>query len=337
MIKVAIVGASGVVGQKLIHLLESSTLDIESLCCFASEKSQGNTFLFHKKLFFYETVENLLQKTFDLIFFCTEKDISKKWISKLKKTSTYLIDLSSAYRLDPKVPLIIPHVNGNILKNNHLISNPNCVVIILLTALFCLHKEFKIKKIVLSTYQAASGGGKKLLHALKESSYDFLTHHLENPTSLAFNTMLHESPYLENNRSEEEMKIILETQKILKDFQLQMSVTCVRVPVFQAHSLSIHVEFEKNVDIQKAYQILSEANGVKIFEDPKKNRFATSLDATENLYVLCSRLRKDLYLDNAIDLWVVADQLLVGAALNACKIAEFLFQKKPGGKLCHSH
>ncbi|NGX34407.1 MAG: Aspartate-semialdehyde dehydrogenase [Candidatus Anoxychlamydiales bacterium] len=333
---IAIVGSTGIVGKELLKLLETSNIKIKNLKLFASQKSVGKKLVFRKNNHIIQSLNLQSLKNLDFIFFAAGSKISKKYIPKLKNSKTYVIDLSSAFRNKKDIPLIIPEINSKILdlkttdlKKSNIIASPNCTTTIMLMALHNLHKTFKIKRIVAATYQAASGGGKKLMDQLINDTKNHLNPEKISEDNLyGFNLFLHESESNEKKYSQEEMKMILETQKILDDKNIKITSTCVRVPVLRAHSIALNVEFEKKFSITEIYEILEKTKNVKIFEDFKKNKFITPQMASFQKEVFVSRIRQDISNPKAIDLWVCADQLLKGASLNAFQILQSLLKIK---------
>lgn len=320
MKRVAIIGASGAVGREILSLLEERNFPVQTLRCFASASSLGKNVFFRKESIPLETLADLT--SFDLLFFCAGSSISREWIPH---TTGFVIDSSSAFRA--QVPLIIPEINGHtLLPNTRIVSSPNCAATILLMPLFKLHRLFRIKRIITSTYQAASGGGAKLVQKLEEETKGYFENR-QFSQPYAFNLYPHNSKLHESGYVEEELKMLHETRKILEDETIQLSATCVRVPVFRAHSLSANVEFHHPVSLVEITQLWKETPGLRLFEDRAKNRFATPLDATGMDDVLCGRLRLDQSQPNTIEFWAVGDQLRKGAALNAVQIAE-LFESK---------
>jgi aspartate-semialdehyde dehydrogenase len=321
---IAIVGATGLVGFELIKLLENSNISINTLKLFASTKSINKKITFRNNTYLIQSLKIESLKNIDFVFFAAGAKISKKFIPQLKKLDIFCIDLSSAYRMEKNAFLVIPEINGNLLnKQTKLIASPNCTTTIMLMALCNLHKKLTIKKIITSTYQAASGGGKKLIDKLIKDTKNSILNK-ENINSYGFNLFLHESPLNENKYSSEEIKIINETHKILDYSKIKINVTCVRVPVIRAHSLAVNVEFEKKFSLSDIYEIIKQAKNVKIFEDYQNNRFATPKDASYKKEILISRIRKDISNPSAIDIWICGDQLLKGAAFNAFQILEKL-------------
>ncbi len=329
---IGIVGASGVVGKELIKLLEKKSLaqklfPIKHLFLFASERSERHKVLFKGEFLPVEKIEPEALQKLDLVFFMAGAEISKTFIPLIDRSKTIVIDSSSAFRMDPEVPLSIPEINPYDLENHdNLIASPNCTALIMLMALYSLHKAFKINRIVASTYQAASGGGAKLLQKLEDDTKNYAVSTPKENHYFGYNLFLHESKHSSNKYSEEELKIIEETRKILVLPDLKIAPTCVRVPVLRAHSMSLNVQFKKSFSLKKVLELLNKAKGVEIFEDFEKNEFATPLMATEKENIYISRVRIDPTQDNTLEMWVVGDQLLKGAALNLLQIAEIVLK-----------
>ena len=326
--KIAVIGASGAVGKEIITLLETRCFPVKSLRCFASPRSLGKTISFKGEQI---PLEVLAPFDADLSFFAAGAAISKEWIPKTKGIS---IDSSSAFR--ESAPLIIPEINADALSLP-VIASPNCVVTILLMPLAPLHRRYRIKRIVTSTYQAASGGGAHLLKHLEEET-GALLQGKRIPTTLpypyAFNVFPHTSELHPNGYVGEELKILHEARKILGDPTIAISATCVRVPVLRAHSISANVEFHHPFDLDEAIEAVRTMPGVTLFEDRANNRFATPFDATGKNEIFCGRFRIDPSQPNTLEFWAVGDQLLKGAALNAVQIGELLSlgnQRHKGG------
>lgn len=317
--KVGLVGATGLVGREILKLLEK--LPVKQLSLFASNNSIGKEISFKGQKIVLKELNLANLKGHDFIFFCAGSSVSKVFAKEAARHSI-VIDSSSFFRRDESVPLIIPEINPHSLKNHHnLIASPNCTTTIMLMALFPLHKAFQIKRVVAATYQAASGGGKRLMDRLIDETASFLKNPAELP-QYGFNLFLHNSPLNEDLYSEEEQKMVFETAKILEDPSIKIASTCVRVPILRVHSIAINVEFKKKPKLDIARKLLREAKGVKFQED----WYPSPRDAAEREEVLCGRLRKDLTSDKALDLWVVGDQLLKGAALNAVQIMKLILQ-----------
>lgn len=331
MFSLAIIGATGLVGRKLLDLLEKSNLKNIHLHLFASAKSKGKKIKFRKNILEVKELDETSFHKIDLAFFCAGSLIAKKFLPHAKKAKTIVIDSSSAFRCQKEVPLIIPEINSHMItEKTSLIASPNCSTTILLLPLFLLHKKFRIRRIVAATYQAASGGGINLINKLLNDTKKILLNpnQIQTPLSYGFNLYLHDTKQNDLRYSEEEAKMLFETRKILEDPEILVSATCVRVPVLRAHSIAANVEFHKDFTLDEIYSILKTTPGIRIMEDFTKKRFATPLDATDSFNVFCSRIRKDFSQARTLDLWIVGDQLLKGAALNALQIAEIIINKK---------
>lgn len=318
---VGIIGATGAVGREILRLLEERSFPLSQLRCFASPRSVGQQLEFRGEKIPIEALSQNLH--LDLAFFAAGSSISKLWIPQ---TNALCIDSSSAFRMDPSVPLIIPEINSDALRPHHrLIASPNCTTTMLLMPLARLHKRFQAKRIVVSSYQAASGGGAALLQHLLDESHAALEKR-PFPSSLpfpyAFNVYPHNSTLLPSGYVEEEMKMLYETRKILSDDSIRLTATCVRVPVPRAHSVSANVEFEHPFTLSQIYEEIRSMPGLLLFEEREKNRFPTPADASGKNEVLCGRFRLDQSQPNTLEFWSVGDQLLKGAALNAVQIAE---------------
>ena len=329
---VAILGSSGAVGKELLALLEERSFPIEKLILLASNRSAGQMQDFcGTKLEVQVTTQHSFQNV-DLVLASAGGSISQKWKNDIKSSGALMIDNSSAFRMDKNVPLVVPEVNpDDASKHNGVISNPNCTTILLALVLAPLHRHIPIKRIVVSTYQSASGAGAMAMEELEKLSQEVLNGGTPKskvlPYSLAFNLFLHNSPLQSNNYCEEEMKMVNETRKILGVPELALTATCVRVPVLRAHSEAVNIEFEKPFPVKEAYEILEFAPGVEILEDFDKNRFPMPEDVTGRDSISVGRVRKDISNPNALDLWLCGDQIRKGAALNAIQIAELLLPK----------
>ncbi len=330
---VAILGSSGAVGKELLSLLEERSFPIEKLILLASNRSAGQIQKFRgTKLRVQETTQESF-KNVDLVLASAGGSISRKWKDAIKTSGALMIDNSSAFRMDKNVPLVVPEVNSvDASKHNGLIANPNCTTILLALVLSPLTRHIPIKRVVVSTYQSASGAGAMAMEELQKLSQEVLDGVTPKskvlPHSLAFNLFLHNSPLQSNNYCEEEMKMVNETRKILGDSQLSLTATCVRVPVLRAHSEAVNIEFIKPFPVKEAYEILESAPGVEILEDWENNRFPMPQDVNGRDPISVGRIRQDISNPNALELWLCGDQIRKGAALNAVQIAELLLPKK---------
>ena len=330
---VAILGSSGAVGKELLALLEERSFPIKKLILLASQRSAGEIQSFcGTELKVEETTKDSF-KNLDLILASAGSSISRKWKNTIQNAGALMIDNSSAFRMDENVPLVVPEVNpSDAIKHKGLISNPNCTTILLTLVLAPLTRHIPIKRVVVSTYQSASGAGALAMEELGKLSQEVLDGINPKskvlPYSLAFNLFLHNSPLQSNNYCEEEMKMVNETRKILGAPELSLTATCVRVPVFRAHSEAVNIEFTKPFPIKEAYEILESAPGVEIIEDLDNNRFPMPQDVTGRDPISVGRIRRDISNPNALELWLCGDQIRKGAALNAVQIAELLLPKK---------
>ena len=332
LLKVAVLGSSGAVGKELLKILEERDFPINELVLLSSSRSAGKKIEWkHSECITHEVTSQSF-KNVDLVFASAGGSISKKWLPTIKSENALLIDNSSAFRMLDNVPLVVPEVNPESAFNHGgVIANPNCTTILLSLVLAPLNKISKIKRIIVSTYQSASGAGQLAMEELKYLTSQYLQGKPQSskvlPYSLAFNLFLHNSTMLENKYCEEEMKMVNETRKILNIKDLRISATCVRVPVLRAHSESVNIEFEESIDPILATQILKESNGLRIIDDCKLNRFPMPSDVMERNDIAVGRIRKDLSNPNALELWLCGDQIRKGAALNAVQIAEILLPK----------
>lgn len=330
-IRVAIMGATGAVGQELLTLLRERNFPISELRLLASARSAGKSVRFGDTNI---TVQELTHDSFegiDLVFASAGGSLSREFAPSAVKAGAVVVDNTSHYRMDPDVPLVIPEINPEaIQRHKGIIANPNCSTIIMCLPLWPLHKRYGIKRVVVTTYQAASGAGAVAMQELVDETKarmdnkDFVRTVIPHP--YAFNLFPHNSPMTENGYCEEELKMVNETRKIFEDDSLAIHATCVRVPVLRAHSEAVNVEFLSDPDLSEAYKVLSHTEGVLVSEDRDKNRWPMPLDASGKDPVLVGRLRKDISLPNTLDFWCVGDQIRKGAALNAVQIAEKLFK-----------
>jgi aspartate-semialdehyde dehydrogenase len=326
---VAVAGATGAVGQELLAVMERRNFPVRELTLLASARSVD------KKLQFRDEQHRVTElgrdsfKGVDLALFSAGGGRSLEFAPYAVEAGAVVVDNSSAYRMDPQVPLIIPEVNAQAVNSHRgIIANPNCSTIAMVVPLAPLHREFGVKRVTVATYQAASGGGAEAMAELEEETRALLDgREYERkifPQQYAFNLFPHNSPLMEDGYCEEEAKMVRETHKILADDSIGISPTCIRVPVLRAHSEALNIEFTRDVSPDEAYQVLKSAPGLEIFETPSENRWATPIDASGRDPVLVGRIRRDRSQPNTLDLWLVSDQLLKGAALNAVQIAELL-------------
>ncbi len=320
---IAVVGATGMVGNKFLQVLEERNLPVENYYLFASKKSAGKTIKFFGKDYVIEelTVDNVISKKIDIALFSAGGDVSKEYAPIFAKNGILVIDNSSAWRRDENVPLVVPECNPeDILKHNNIIANPNCSTIQAVVALKPLHERFKIKRIIYSTYQAVSGAGVKGFNDLKGGICG------EKPQKFNYpifgNCLPQIDVFLDNGYTKEEDKMIFETKKILNDQSLKITATTVRVPVYYGHSESINVEFEKPCTLEEVKQVLANAEGVVLQDDIKNCVYPMPIFAENKDEVFVGRVRIDDTVESGINMWVVADNIRKGAATNTVQIAQ---------------
>ncbi|MBE5812828.1 MAG: aspartate-semialdehyde dehydrogenase [Clostridiales bacterium] len=326
MIRVAIVGATGMVGRMFLKVLEERNLPIDEYVLFASKRSAGQKIHFMRKEYIVQELnENSFDSGFTYALFSAGGDISLKYAPIAASKGCIVIDNSSAWRMDKNVPLIVPEVNSFAINTHkNIISNPNCSTIQAVVALAPLHFKYKIKRIVYSTYQAVSGAGQKGFEDLLEDNYgDKLK---KFPYPISYNCIPHIDKFMANGYTKEEMKMILETQKILSDDTIKITATTVRVPVFHSHSESINVEFEKEFELSDVVELLKNSDGIIVQDDILNNVYPMPIKAEGHDEVFIGRIRRDESVENGLNLWVVADNIRKGAATNAVQIMEKLMK-----------
>ena len=323
---IAIVGATGNVGRKILEVLEKKNFPIDNLYFVASSKSAGSKLKFKGKEILVEDLETFDFSKSKITFFSAGGKISEKYVPLAAKHST-VIDNSSYFRMDPDVPLIVPQVNSNDLKNikKNIIANPNCSTAQLVIVLKPLHDLFKIKRVVISTYQSTSGAGKAPMDELAEQTKLSLENKKINSKNftkqIAFNAIPHIDVFADEGYTKEEVKMIDETKKIL-DNKIELTATCVRIPVMVSHAESLNIEFEKQFTLEKIREALDNADGCKVIDERKDGGYITPIEAEGKNETFISRIRIDNSNKNTVNLWCVSDNLLRGAALNAVEIAE---------------
>lgn len=325
MYNIAIVGATGNVGRKLLEILEERNFPIKNLYLFASKKSAGSKFKFKESEVLIEetSVENIKGKKIDFALFSAGGDVSLKFASVFTSIGAVVIDNSSAFRMDKNVPLIVPEVNPEDVKwHNGIIANPNCSTIQAMVPLKALSNVYGIKRIIYSTYQAVSGAGVQGIADLEEGIKG--NPPKKFPYPIAGNCLPHIDVFLDNGYTKEEMKMIEETKKILHNYDLKITATTVRVPVLNSHSESINIELEKPFELNDVFELFSNTKGLTVYDDIKNNKYPTALTMSGKDDVFVGRIRRDFSIENGLNLWVVADNIRKGAALNAVQIAELL-------------
>lgn len=328
---VAVVGATGAVGNEMIAVLEERDFPVETLRLFASERSEGVRLNFKGEEIPVETLKEDSFKGIDIALFSAGAERSRIWAPVAAKSGCVVIDNSSQWRMDPEVPLVVPEVNPHDLKwHKGIIANPNCSTIQMVVALKPIHDVAKIKRVIVTTFQSVSGTGKKAMDELLQQTVALLNFKdIEikvYPHQIAFNVLPHIDKFLDNAYTKEEMKMVLETQKIMGDPSIKVTATTVRVPVFRGHSESVNIETEQKLSAQQVRELLSKAPGVIVIDNPEKNEYPLPIYASGKDEVFVGRIREDESIPNGINMWVVSDNLRKGAALNAVQIAEELIK-----------
>lgn len=326
---IAIAGATGAVGAELLRVLERRNFPVATIRALASGKSAGKNVSFRNQPV---PVEELNENSFDQIdiaFFSAGGERSLKFVPIARDAGAVVIDNSSTFRMDPGVPLVIPEINPQDVKQHRgIIANPNCTTVVALMALYPLHRAFGVRRVFAASYQAVSGSGARAIAELKEqvqaSADNRETSPQVYPHPIAFNVLPHVDVFLEGGYTKEEMKMQDEGRKIMHLPEFRASVTCVRVPVYRAHSVAVSAEFENPVSVEQAHEVLAKAPGLELVDEPQKNRYPMPLHVAGKDNCQVGRVRRDCALENGLAFWVSGDQLLKGAALNAVQIAELL-------------
>ncbi len=326
--KVAVVGATGMVGQVMLKVLEERNFPVTELIAVATERSIGKEISFRGKATKIISMTDAIALKPHIALFSAGGNTSLEWAPKFAEVGTVVIDNSSAWRMDPTKKLVVPEINaGQLLATDKIIANPNCSTIQMVVALNPLHKKYKIKRIVVSTYQSVSGTGKKAVDQMMNERKG-VTGEMAYAYPIDMNVLPQIDVFLDNDYTKEEMKMVNETRKIIGDESIRLTATTVRVPVKGGHSESVNVEFEKDFTIDDIRKILSETPGVILIDNPGKKEYPMPLYAEGKDEVFVGRLRRDESQDRTLNMWIVADNLRKGAATNAVQIAEYLVDKK---------
>ena len=332
-IRVAVVGATGAVGREMLKTLYDRKFPATEVVPFASARSAGSVVSYGDEDLVVQELKEDVFTGFDIAIFSAGGGTSEKFAPHAAKAGCVVIDNSSAWRMDDRCPLVVPEVNSHALKkHNGIIANPNCSTIQMMVALKPLHDAAKIKRVVVSTYQAVSGTGQKAIAELESQVRQMFN--LQEPEvsvyphRIAFNCLPHIDVFLDNDYTKEEMKMVHETVKILEDPEVKVTATCVRVPVFYGHSESINIETEKKISPAEARAILSQAPGIQVFDNPREKMYPMPIDAAGEDDTYVGRIREDETIENGLNMWVVSDNIRKGAALNAVQIAEVLVEKE---------
>lgn len=325
----AVLGASGAVGQELLELLEERRFPVSELRLLASARSAGQTCEWNGQTLIVREASAAAFDGVDLVLASAGGSVSRQWRQAIVAAGAVMVDNSSAFRMEQGVPLVVPEVNPEAAREHQgVIANPNCTTILLTLALAPLAAKRSLHRVVVSTYQSVSGAGARAMEELRDLSRVVLEGGTPTsevlPHSLAFNLFLHNSPLQPNSYCEEEMKMVNETRKIMGLPNLRFTATCVRVPVLRAHSEAVNVEFLEPFPVQEARDLLTRAPGVELLEDPASNRFPMPTDVTGRDPVVVGRIRQDISEEKALEFWLCGDQIRKGAALNAIQIAELL-------------
>ncbi|MGZ2368788.1 aspartate-semialdehyde dehydrogenase [Ancylomarina sp. YFZ004] len=324
--KIAVVGATGLVGQKILEVLTERNFPVDELYPVASERSKGKKIEFRGKQVTVIGMKEAIELKPHIAIFSAGGDTSLEWAPEFEKVGTFVVDNSSAWRMHPEKKLIVPEINASELTvDDKIIANPNCSTIQLVVALAPLHKKYKIKRLIISTYQSISGTGVKAVEQF-ENERAGIDGEMAYPHPIDKNCLPHCDVFEENAYTKEEMKLINETRKILCDDSIRITATAVRVPVVGGHSESVNIEFEKDFDLDELKDLLSHSEGIIMQDEPDKNIYPMPRFAHERDEVFVGRIRRDFSNPNSLNMWIVADNLRKGAATNAIQIAEYLDQ-----------
>ncbi len=328
---VAVVGATGAVGNEMLNTLERRKFPISQLIPLASAKSAGKTLLFKKKKYEIKELKEDSFEGVDIALFSAGSSVSQKFAPIAAKAGAIVVDNTSAFRMDPEIPLVVPEVNAeDIRKHKGIIANPNCSTIQMLLPVNAINKKYKIKRLVVSTYQSVSGAGQKGINALlNESMQKLQGEKIQNKAlgkQIAFNLIPQIDVFTENGFTKEELKMVNETKKILHEEDILVNATCVRVPVLRGHSESVNLELEKPFDLEELKKEIAKVDNLIIEDDPANGIYPMPINCEGRFETFVGRIRRDPTLPNGVNLWVVSDNLLKGAAFNAVQIAECLLQ-----------
>ena len=324
--KVAVIGATGLVGQKMLQVLAEQNLQIDEIIVAASDKSIGKKVTYKDQELTLISMDQAVEARPNIAIFSAGAEVSLQYAEKFAAVGTYVIDNSSAWRKDKKVPLVVPEINASdISVDNHIIANPNCTTICMLMALAPLHRKYNAKRLVISTYQSVSGSGQKGLNQLAMEQKGEVCDNPAYPTQIHENVIPHGGNFLENGYTAEEEKLVFETNKILHS-DIAVTATVVRVPVYGGHSESINIEFENDFDLDEVRNILSAAPGVVLYDNPSENIYPTPVMAYDKDEVFVGRIRRDFSIDKGLNIWLVSDNIRKGAATNAVQIAKYIIE-----------
>ena len=326
--KIALVGATGMVGNVILQVLAERNFEMTELIPVASERSVGKHISFKNKEYTIVSLQDAVNKQPDIALFSAGGDTSLEWAPKFEAVGTTVIDNSSAWRMDPEKKLVVPEINGDVLTNNDkIIANPNCSTIQLVMALSPLHLKYKMKRVVISTYQSVSGTGVKAVQQLDNEEAG-IKGEMVYPHPIGRNALPHCDIFLDNGYTKEEMKLVKEPKKILRDTSFSITATAVRIPTAGGHSEAVNVQFLNDFEIEEVRELLSTTPGVIVQDDVKNNIYPMPITAHQKDEVFVGRIRRDESQENSLNLWIVSDNLRKGAATNAVQIAEYLVENK---------
>ena len=326
--KIAVVGATGLVGLKMLQVLDEQHVEIDELIVAASERSIGKGIVFRGKSYCVISVEDAIDARPDIAIFSAGASASKQYAPQFAEKGTYVIDNSSAWRMDDNVPLVVPEINADtITSETHIIANPNCSTIQMVMALAPLHKTFDIKRLVIATYQSVSGSGLKGINQLNKEEAGETPEKCAYPHQIYRNVLPHGGDFCENGYTTEEEKLVNETHKILRAPQIGITATVCRVPVTGGHSETVNVEFNKPFELDEIRKLLSNFPGIIVQDDPTNNVYPMAITAYNKDEVFVGRIRRDFSIDNGLNLWIVSDNIRKGAATNAVQIAQYIIRK----------
>ena len=323
--KIAVIGASGLVGQEVLRLLEMRNFQFQYLIPVASPKSIGKMVQCKGQSYRIIGMEDAIALKPEIAIFSAGGGTSLEWAPKFAEIGTVVIDNSSAWRMDPTKKLVVPEVNGNVLTaKDKIIANPNCSTIQMVLPLLYLHEHYRIKRIVVSTYQSITGTGKAAVDQMEDERAGVKNPRMVYPYTIDKNVLPHIDRFQANGYTKEEMKMTLETKKIMNDDQIQVTATCVRIPTIGGHSESVNIEFEKDFELAKVRELIAQTPGCIVADDPKNNLYPMPISAYQKDEVFIGRIRRDESQKNSLNMWIVADNLRKGAATNALQIAEYI-------------
>ena len=326
--KIALVGATGMVGNVMLQVLAERNFEMTELIPVASERSVGKQISYKNKEYTIVSLQDAVNKQPDIALFSAGGDTSLEWAPKFAAVGTTVIDNSSAWRMDPEKKLVVPEINGDVLTNNDkIIANPNCSTIQLVMALSPLHLKYKMKRVVISTYQSVSGTGVKAVQQLDNEEAG-IKGEMVYPHPIGRNALPHCDIFLDNGYTKEEMKLVKEPKKILRDTSFSITATAVRIPTAGGHSEAVNVQFLNDFEIEEVRELLSATPGVIVQDDIKNNIYPMPITAHQKDEVFVGRIRRDESQENSLNLWIVSDNLRKGAATNAVQIAEYLVENK---------